>query len=47
MHWITGPLLGVKRPEWTQGGETIGMHTINHVVFGLVTALSARAAARA
>ena len=45
-HWLTGPALGVKQPEWTQGSKTIGMHTINHVVFGLVTAFSARAAAR-
>ncbi|WP_156679259.1 hypothetical protein [Sphingomonas profundi] len=45
-HWLAGPLLGVKAPEWTQGGKTIGMHTVNHVAFGLVTALAARAATR-
>lgn len=45
-HWLTGPALGVKAPEWTQGGKTIGMHTINHIMFGLVTAFGARAAAR-
>ncbi|WP_375382989.1 hypothetical protein [uncultured Sphingomonas sp.] len=46
-HWITGPALGVKASEWTQGGRTIAMHTINHVMFGLVTAFGAHAAARA
>ena len=45
-HWLAGPLLGVKPPEWTQGGETIGMHTANHVASGLATAFSAHAAAR-
>lgn len=46
-HWIAGPLLGVKKPEWTSDGKTIGMHTLNHVGFGLVTALAAKGAARA
>jgi hypothetical protein len=45
-HWLTGPALGVKTPEWTQGGKTIGMHAVNHVGFGLMTALAARIAAR-
>lgn len=47
MHWITGPLLGVKQPEWQADKGTIGMHTLNHVAFGLVTALGAKAASRA
>lgn len=46
-HWITGPLLGVKKPEWTNDGKTIGMHSLNHIGFGLVTAFAANAAARA
>lgn len=45
-HWIAGPLLGLKRPEWTSDGKTIAMHTMNHVGFGLVTALGARLASR-
>lgn len=45
-HWLVGPLLGLKRPEWQSGGKTIAMHTLNHVGFGLVTALSARVATK-
>lgn len=44
MHWITGPLLGVKQPEWRSDAGTIGMHALNHVVFGLATAAGATAA---
>lgn len=47
MHWITGPLLGVKKPEWQSDASTIGMHTLNHVAFGLATAFGAKAASRA
>lgn len=47
MHWITGPLLGVKKPEWQADAGTIGMHAFNHVVFGLATAAGAKAAANA
>lgn len=46
-HWLTGPALGVKPPEWTQDRRSIGMHAMNHVMFGLITAFSARLAARA
>ena len=46
MHWITGPLLGVKPPEWQADAKTIGMHSVNHAVFGLVTALGAKLATR-
>jgi hypothetical protein len=45
MHWVTGPLLGVKRPEWQADAGTIGMHAANHVAFGLATAAGARLAA--
>lgn len=45
-HWITGPALGVKPAEWRSGARTIGMHTMNHVLFGLITAAAARAASR-
>ena len=47
MHWLTGPLLGVKPPEWKADAGTIGMHTLNHVGFGLATAAGARLAVRA
>lgn len=47
MHWITGPLLGVKRPEWESDTGTIGMHALNHVAFGVATAAGARLATRA
>jgi len=45
-HWIAGPLLGLKRPEWQSHVKIIVMHTINHVGFGLITALGARTASR-
>jgi hypothetical protein len=45
-HWLVGPLLGLKRPEWQSGRSTIGMHALNHIGFGLVTALGARTLAR-
>lgn len=45
-HWLTGPLLGVKAPEWTQGRKAIAMHTMNHLGFGLITAFAARALSR-
>ena len=43
-HWIAGPALGVKAPEWKSDASTIGMHTINHVLFGLITAGAAKVA---
>lgn len=46
-HWITGPALGVKPPEWRADKATLGMHTANHLLFGLVTAAAAKAASRA
>jgi hypothetical protein len=45
-HWIAGPLLGVKKPEWRSDGATIGMHTMNHLLFGLITAGAAKFASR-
>lgn len=42
-HWIAGPLLGVKAPEWTSARKTIAMHTLNHIGFGLLTAFGAHA----
>ncbi|WP_206245754.1 hypothetical protein [Novosphingobium terrae] len=42
-HWIAGPLLGVKAPEWTSARKVIAMHTLNHIGFGLLTALGAHA----
>ena len=47
MHWITGPLLGVKKPEWQTDAGTIGMHAANHVAFVLATAAGAKLVARA
>ena len=44
MHWIAGPVLGIKKPEWQSGAKTITMHAINHVGFGLVTAMGSRLA---
>lgn len=46
MHWITGPLLGVKKPEWQADAGTIGMHAANHVAFGIATAAGAKLAAK-
>ena len=46
MHWLLGPLLGVKQPEWRSGKGVIGMHALNHVLFGIATAAGARAAGR-
>jgi len=42
MHWIVGPLLGVKKPEWQADIATIGMHTANNLLLGLATATGAR-----
>lgn len=44
MHWMTGPLLGVKPPEWQADARTIGLHAVNHLGFGLITALGAKLA---
>jgi hypothetical protein len=46
MHWIAGPLLGLKAPEWRSDKGTIAMHALNHVLFGLATAAGARVASR-
>ena len=46
-HWIAGPALGLKAPEWRSDPATIGTHAANHVLFGLVTAAAAKAASRA
>jgi hypothetical protein len=46
-HWIAGPALGLKQPEWRADRSTLGMHTANHLLFGLATAAGAKAAARA
>lgn len=43
-HWIAGPALGLKAPEWRADTATLGMHATNHILFGLVTAAAARAA---
>ncbi len=45
-HWLVGPLLGVKAPEWTEDRRTIALHAANHVGFGLVTAFAAATSAR-
>lgn len=42
LQWLAGPLLGLKKPEWRSDRVTITMHTVNHVLFGLVTAAFAR-----
>jgi uncharacterized membrane protein YagU involved in acid resistance len=46
-HWVAGPALGLKRPEWESDGKTIAMHTLNHLVFGLAVAGGAKAATQA
>ncbi len=46
MHWVLGPLLGIKQPEWRAEAGTIAMHAANHLALGLATAAGARAAAR-
>jgi hypothetical protein len=45
-HWITGPALGLKQPEWRADKATLDMHSTNHLVFGLMTA-AAKAASTA
>jgi len=45
-HGVLGPILGVKKPEWRQEGSVVGMHLLNHLAFGIVTALFARRGAR-
>lgn len=46
MHWIAGPALGLKLPEWQADKATIAMHGVNHLGFGLVTAAGAALAGR-
>ena len=46
MHWIAGPALGLKSPEWQADKATIAMHGVNHLGFGLVTAAGAALAGR-
>lgn len=46
MHWLVGPLLGLKKPEWQADTSTIGLHAANHLAFGVVTAAAARLFAR-
>ena len=46
-HWLAGPALGLKQPEWRADPATLGMHTANHLLFGLATAAGAKAAVRA
>ncbi|MCH2488476.1 MAG: hypothetical protein MK010_12185, partial [Erythrobacter sp.] len=41
-HWLAGPILGLKQPEWKTGSKGIAMHTANHIGFGLITALGAK-----
>lgn len=45
-HWLTGPLLCLKQPEWRSDGKTIGMHAVNHIAFGLTTAAGAKLASK-
>lgn len=46
MHWVAGPLLGLKAPEWRSDKATIRTHTLLHVGFGLMTAAGAKLASR-
>ena len=43
-HWLAGPLLGLKAPEWQSGSKGIATHALNHAGFGIATALGARIA---
>jgi hypothetical protein len=44
MHWILGPFLKVKEPEWRAPKQQLGMHALNHILFGVTTAAAAKAA---
>ena len=44
-HWIAGPLLRVKPPEWREPSATIAQPLGVHAVYGVLTALGAWAAA--
>lgn len=41
-HWLVGPVLGVKAPEWQTPPTGIGLHALNHALFGVATAAGAR-----
>lgn len=43
-HWVAGPALGLKPPEWETNAATIGRRTLTHIVFGLITAAGAKIA---
>lgn len=45
-HWVAGPLLRLKPPEWREPPATIAQHLVVHAVYGLLTALGARIASR-
>ncbi len=44
MHWIVGPVFGLKKPEWQSDPKIIAIHTLDHIGFGLVTAAGAKLA---
>ncbi len=45
-HWIAGPLLGLKRPEWREPPAAVAQHLVVHAVYGLLIASGARVGAR-
>ena len=46
-HWLAGPLLRLKPPEWREPPATIAQHLVVHAVFGMLIALGARFGAEA
>ena len=45
-HWVLGPLLRLKPPEWREPPEAVTQHLVVHAVFGVLIALGARIGAR-
>ncbi|MBE7220325.1 MAG: hypothetical protein INR64_17785 [Caulobacteraceae bacterium] len=45
-HWVLGPLLRLKPPEWREPPEAVTQHLIVHAAFGVLIAAGARLGAR-
>lgn len=45
-HWIAGPLLRLKPPEWRESPAAVAQHVVVHALYGVLTALGARLGSR-
>lgn len=45
-HWIAGPLMRLKPPEWREPPLAVAQHLVVHAVYGLAIASAAKAGLR-